>query len=140
MIDINKPELGVKEYFDSILRSLKVSFDCEDDVTIVWYKLFVGSAIGNIQLELSNNLEDDTICWQTWITLEEEDYNHFNEQQFFDKNWDDIEGNIEGLITATKNIIRAKNKIDEYLDKIRETIDQYNLGIDFELTAESILS
>jgi len=140
MQDINRPEIGVKEYFDQLLKKLKIDFVVEGGSgNHYYYRLYIGSAYGNIQLELSDKLDSNEICYQTWVTLEEDNYEQFSHNVFWVFNWDEIESNIEELINSVKNIIRIKGKIDNHLDSIRELIDQSNLGLSFDLTAEDVL-
>lgn len=105
-----------------------------------YYDIFIGSEEAHIQLELSDNRDEENLCAQFWLGGVDKSYDIYHESFFEIKSQEELEGYIEELINATKSYNRLKNKIEALLDKMKEEIDnsQFN-NIDFDITIDDIL-
>lgn len=144
MIDPNKPELGVKEHIDKILKDMRISYDflieAHDRGSDYIFTLHLGSMQGLVMLEVSNDLSENELFYQTFLSKEEYS-SPFMQQTFQTKNWDEIEGNIEELINNGRAFNKLKNKIDMHFDAVRDLIKEYNFEyyMQFDDTADDLI-
>lgn len=129
-------ERHAEQYFNNVLKNFKIDFNLDATCSTCYlYELYIGSGIARIQVEFSDNKDDDIITYQLWIGSPNQFiYNeHYNENNF-----ENVEVNIEELINATKNYNKAKAKIDSLFDKIRDVLEDYQYNIEFDTTSEDV--